>query len=75
MCDTPLESWLNGLIGGKFISRRYAISTRRARLTAIAVPLVVNRNLTNAAAEAAYCVRVDRRQMTAANHDDLQFIT
>jgi hypothetical protein len=31
---------LNGLFGGKFISRRGAISTRWARHTAIAVPLV-----------------------------------
>jgi len=35
MCDKPLENALNDLIGCKFISRRGAISTRRA----IAVPL------------------------------------
>jgi len=39
-CCTPLESLLDGLIGGTFISRRRILSTRRERLTAIAVPLV-----------------------------------
>jgi len=41
MCDTPLESLLNGRIGGKFISCIDIISTRRARPTAIAVHLVI----------------------------------
>jgi len=41
VCDIPLESLLSGLIGGKFISRRGAISTRRARPTA-SVVLFVN---------------------------------
>jgi len=40
-CDTPLESVLNSLIGGKFISRKGVINTRRARLTAIAGLLVI----------------------------------
>jgi len=39
-CDTPLERLLNGLIEGKFISHRDAMSNRRARPTAIDVPLV-----------------------------------
>jgi len=43
MCYTLLQSLLNGTIGGKFISRRGAISTRRERPTAITVPLVVMR--------------------------------
>jgi len=40
---TPWENLLDGLIRGKFILRRGAISTQRARPTAIAVPLVINR--------------------------------
>jgi len=39
-CDISLESLLNGVIGGKFTSRKGAISTQRARSTAIAGPLV-----------------------------------
>jgi len=38
--DTQLESWVNGLIGGKFISRRGIMSIRWTRPTAIAVHLV-----------------------------------
>jgi len=41
LCNTPLESLFNGLIGGKFTSSRGAMSTRRTRTTAIAGPLVV----------------------------------
>jgi len=41
MCDKRLESPLDGLIWSKFISHRGAISTHRARTTAIAVPLVI----------------------------------
>jgi len=41
MCDTVMESSLNGLIGGKFILHRGAISTRRACPTVIAMPLVL----------------------------------
>jgi len=40
MCDTPLESLLNSLIGDKFISRRSLISTWWVQPTAISVPLV-----------------------------------
>jgi len=40
LCDTPLHSALNGQIGGKITARRGTICTRRARPTAIAVPLV-----------------------------------
>jgi len=43
MCDSPLESLINGLMEGKFISCAGAISTWQARSTVITVPLVALR--------------------------------
>jgi len=43
LCNTPLESLLNGLIGGKFISRRGAIVINTLRAPLVSVWSVTSR--------------------------------